>query len=56
MKGMQSLLVDEVPHNEQIAGKKSPDTAENPKSEHGKVASNVNNPEAQVWGIGKSKL
>ena len=55
MTKMQSLLVDDPPHGP-IAGKKMGDIDANPKSEHGKVASNVNNPEAQVWGIGKSKL
>lgn len=50
-----SLLVEEVPE-EELAGKKVQDASANPKSEHGAVGSNVNNPEAQVWGIGKSKL
>ncbi|GAB7347108.1 hypothetical protein MBLNU459_g3234t1 [Dothideomycetes sp. NU459] len=49
------LLTDEVPEHE-LAGKKIQDASVNPKSEHGAVADNVNNPEAQVWGIGKSKL
>ena len=50
-----SLLVDEVPSGD-LAGKKVQDPSANPTSEHGSVEKNVNNPEAQLWGIGKSKL
>ncbi|KAK4968666.1 hypothetical protein LTR28_001878 [Elasticomyces elasticus] len=50
-----SLLVDKQPPAE-IAGKEIQNADANPKSDHGSVAENVNNPEAQVWGIGKSKL
>lgn len=50
-----SLYVDEVPKGD-VAGKKIQDPSANPKSEHGAVDGNVNNPEAQLWGIGKSKL
>lgn len=51
-----SLIVDDV-HTDKIAGKSIDDPSANPKSEHGKVTSGNNNPEAQVWGIGeKSKL
>ncbi|KAK4990253.1 hypothetical protein LTR66_006846 [Elasticomyces elasticus] len=50
-----SLLVDKQPPAE-IAGKEIQNADANPKSDHGPVAENVNNPEAQVWGIGKSKL
>ncbi|GAB7340513.1 hypothetical protein MBLNU457_6933t1 [Dothideomycetes sp. NU457] len=56
MKKTQSLYVDEVSHDGPIAGKPVNDPSADPKSDHGRVASNVNNPEAQVWGIGKSKL
>jgi len=56
MKKTQSLYVDEVAHDGPIAGKPVNDPSADPKSEHGRVASNVNNPEAQIWGIGKSKL
>lgn len=56
MNKTQSLYVEEVTHDGPIAGKPVGDPAADPKSEHGRVASNVNNPEAQVWGIGKSKL
>lgn len=52
----KSLITDEVPSSK-IAGKEIGDPNANPKSEHGKVSGNVNNPEAQIWGIGgKSKL
>lgn len=50
-----SLLVNEVPSGD-IAGKNIQDPKADPTSEHGAVDKNVNNPEAQVWGIGKSKL
>lgn len=50
-----SLIVDQQPEPD-ISGKPIGDTTSDPRSEHGKVKSNVNNPEAQVWGIGKSKL
>lgn len=56
MKKTQSLYVDEVSHDGPIAGKSVNDPSADPKSEHGRVPKNVNNPEAQVWGIGKSKL
>ena len=52
---MSSLLVDEVP-TEAVAGKRVQDPNANPKSEHGAVGNKTNNPEAEVWGIGKSKL
>lgn len=55
LKTATSLITDDVPE-EDIAGKKIQDASANPKSEHGAVASNVNNPEAQLWGVGKSKL
>lgn len=50
-----SLITDDVPETE-IAGKKLQDPNANPKSDHGAVDKNVNNPEAQLWGVGKSKL
>lgn len=31
-------------------------TGEKPIARDGKVGKNVNNPEAELWGIGKSKL
>ena len=31
-------------------------TGEKPIAQDGKVGKNVNNPEAELWGIGKSKL
>jgi len=53
----QSLLQDDEPSRDgPIRGKKVGDATQDPKSEHGRVADNVNNPEAQVWGVGKSKL
>lgn len=52
---ISSLLVDEVP-TDNVAGKSIQDPNANPTSEHGAVGKNENNPEAQVWGIGKSKL
>jgi hypothetical protein len=52
----RSLYVDELPQTGSLQGKPIQDPSANPKSEHGAVNSNVNNPEAQVWGIGKSKL
>lgn len=50
-----SLLVDEIPAGN-MAGKSVQDPNANPTSEHGAVGKNENDPEAQVWGIGKSKL
>ena len=55
LKHASALITDDVPHDG-IAGKQVQDPNANPKSEHGKVNSNVNNPEAQLWGVGKSKL
>lgn len=51
----KSLYVEELPESD-IQGKSIQDSSAKPKSEHGAVRSNENNPEAQVWGIGKSKL
>ncbi|KAI4723511.1 2-nitropropane dioxygenase [Aureobasidium sp. EXF-10727] len=51
----KSLYVDELPESE-TEGKPIQDPSANPKSEHGTVGPNENNPEAQLWGIGKSKL
>ena len=31
-------------------------TSEKPIAQDGKVGKNINNPEAELWGIGKSKL
>ena len=50
-----SLLVDEVPAGVK-AGKPVQDPNADPKSDHGKVGKNENNPEAQIYDIGKSKL
>ena len=50
-----SLITDDIPHDG-IAGKPVQDASENPQSEHGRVSKNVNNPEAELWGVGKSKL
>lgn len=39
------------------AGKQIQDPSADPKSEHGAVGPKTNNPEAQLWGVGKtSKL
>jgi hypothetical protein len=51
----KSLYVEELPESD-MEGKPIQDPSANPKSEHGAVGSNENNPEAQLWGIGKSKL
>jgi len=51
----RSLLQDEVPHG-QIAGKQIQDPQADVTDDRGSVAKNVNNPEAQIWGVGKSKL
>lgn len=55
LKKATSLLVDHIPEGE-VVGKEVQDPNANPTSEHGSVGKDVNNPEAQVWGIGKSKL
>ncbi|KAG9884970.1 2-nitropropane dioxygenase, partial [Aureobasidium melanogenum] len=51
----KSLYVDELPEND-MEGKPIQDPSAKPKSEHGTVGPKENNPEAQLWGIGKSKL
>lgn len=51
----KSLYVEELSESN-MEGKPIQDPSANPKSEHGAVRSNENNPEAQVWAIGKSKL
>ena len=43
LKHLQSLIVGSADSQNQVPGS-------------GKVGSNVNNPEAELWGIGKSKL
>ena len=51
----KSLYIEELPKSD-MEGKPIQDPSANPKSEHGAVGSNENNPEAQLWGIRKSKL
>lgn len=52
-----SLITDSVTPTTQ-RGKEVVDPDANPQSDHGSVGKGVNNPEAEIWGIGqrKSKL
>ncbi|CAD0047169.1 unnamed protein product [Aureobasidium pullulans] len=51
----KSLYVEELPESD-MEGKPIQDSSANPKGEYGAVGSKVNNPQSEVWGIGKSKL
>ena len=50
------MVVASAPHDDEVRGRAVGDASADPKSEHGKVERGSNNPEAELWGIGKSKL